>query len=218
MATHSSTLAWKIPQTEEPDGLQSMGSLRVRHDFTSLTSLISYFTTGEENGNPLQYSCNPTDCSTLPFPVLHYLLELTQTHVHWVSDTSNHLTLCRPLLLLPSIFPSIRVFRKSQLFTSGGQSIGVSASVLPKNIQDWFPLGLTGWISWQPKGLSMCLIQCDPLGPDMRHFWCAQFQNRETENDEYNLLSFLIKSQTGSWLWLRSWTPLFPNRDLKRKK
>ena len=49
---------------------------------------------------------------------------------------SNHLILCRPLLLPPSIFPSIRVFSKNQFFTSGGQSIGVSASVLPMDIQD----------------------------------------------------------------------------------
>jgi len=51
---------------------------------------------------------------------------------------SNHLILCRPLLLLPSIYPSIGFFQMSQLFTSGGQSIGVSAStsVLPMNIQD----------------------------------------------------------------------------------
>ena len=51
---------------------------------------------------------------------------------------SNHLILCRPLLLLPSIFPSIRVFPVSQLFASGGQTIGVSASasVLPMNTQD----------------------------------------------------------------------------------
>ena len=68
---------------------------------------------------------------------------------------SNHLILCRPLLL-PSIFPSIRVFPVTQFFASGGQSIGVSASasVLPVNIQDWFPLGLTSWISSQSKGLS----------------------------------------------------------------
>ena len=54
---------------------------------------------------------------------------------------SNHLILCRPLLLLPSIFPSIRVFQMSQFFASGGQSIGVShsASVLPMNIQNRFP-------------------------------------------------------------------------------
>ena len=67
---------------------------------------------------------------------------------------SNHLILCHPLLLL-SICPSIRVFPMSQLFTSSGQSIGVSApaSVLPMNIQDWFPLRLTGLISLQSKGL-----------------------------------------------------------------
>ena len=54
---------------------------------------------------------------------------------------SNHLILCHPLLILPSIFPSIRVFPMSQLFASGGQSIGVSASasVLPMNTQDWSP-------------------------------------------------------------------------------
>ena len=65
---------------------------------------------------------------------------------------SNHLTLCHPLLLLPSIFPSIRVFSNE----SGGQNIGVSAStsVLPMNSQDWFPLGLTSFISLQSKGLS----------------------------------------------------------------
>ena len=64
---------------------------------------------------------------------------------------SNHLTLCRPLLLWPSVIPSISVF-----FTSGGQSIGVSssASVLPMNIQDWSPLKWTGWISLESKGVS----------------------------------------------------------------
>ena len=68
---------------------------------------------------------------------------------------SNHLTLCRPLLLLPSIFPSIRIFQMNQLFASGGQSTGVSAStsVLPMNTQDWSPLGWTGWISLQSKRL-----------------------------------------------------------------
>ena len=69
---------------------------------------------------------------------------------------SNHLIFCHPLLLLPTIFPSIRVFSVSQFFTSGGQSIGVSVSisVFPMNTRDWFPLGLSGWISLQSKGLS----------------------------------------------------------------
>jgi len=62
---------------------------------------------------------------------------------------SNHLILCHPLLLLPSFFPSIRVLSNA----SGGQSIGVSASVsvLPMNIQEWFPLGWTNWISCNPR-------------------------------------------------------------------
>ena len=53
--------------------------------------------------------CNPMNCSTSVFPVLHHLPEFAQTQVHWVSD-AIHLILCHPLLLLPSIFPSIRVF------------------------------------------------------------------------------------------------------------
>ena len=69
---------------------------------------------------------------------------------------SNHLILCHPLLLLPSVFPSISVFSSESAVASGGQSIGAStsASGLPMNIQGWFPLGLTGLISLQSKGLS----------------------------------------------------------------
>ena len=68
---------------------------------------------------------------------------------------SNHLILCCPLLLLPSI-PVSGSFPMSQFFTSGRQSIGVSASasVFPVNIQNWFPLGWTGWISLQSKRFS----------------------------------------------------------------
>ena len=68
--------------------------------------------------------------------------------------TSNHFILCRPLLLLPQSFPASGSFPMSQLFALGSQSIGGSASVLPMHIQDWFPLGLTGLISLQSKGLS----------------------------------------------------------------
>ena len=62
MASHSSALGWKIPWTEEPGRLQSMGSLRVIHDFT-FTFTFSLSCTGEGNGNPLQCSCleNPRD-------------------------------------------------------------------------------------------------------------------------------------------------------------
>ena len=69
---------------------------------------------------------------------------------------SNHLILCRP-----QSFPASGSFPVSQLFASGGQSIGASppASVLPINIQDWFPLELTGLISLQSKGFSRSLLQ-----------------------------------------------------------
>ena len=96
------------------------------------------------------------DCSTLGFPVLHYLPEFAQTHVHWIGDTIQPSHSLSPLLLLPSIFPSNMVFSMSRLFSSSGQSIGTSAwaLVLPMNIQGWFPLGLTGLISLYSKGLS----------------------------------------------------------------
>ena len=79
--------------------------------------------------------CDPMDCSTPGLPVHHQLLEPTQAHVYCISDRS---------------------FPVNQFFASGGQSIGVSASasVLPMNIQDWFPLSGTGWISLPSKGLS----------------------------------------------------------------
>ena len=68
----------------------------------------------------------------------------------------SHVPLCHPLFLLPAILPSINYFPMIWLFTLGGQSTGVSASasVLSMNIQDWFPLGLTGLISSQSKEFS----------------------------------------------------------------
>ena len=72
------------------------------------------------------------------------------------SMLSNHLILCRPPSPFAFNLSQHQSFPKSWLFASGGQSIGdsISASVLPMNIQGWFPLGLTGLISLQPKGLS----------------------------------------------------------------
>ena len=101
--------------------------------------------------------CDPMGCSTSGFPVLHHLPEFAQTHVHGVVMPSNHLILCHPVLLLPSVFPRIKVFsNKSALQIRWPKFIGAlaSASVLPMNIQGWFPLGLTGLISLQSKGLS----------------------------------------------------------------
>ena len=101
--------------------------------------------------------CNPMNCSMPGLPVHHQLPESTQTHVHWVGWC--HPTISSsviPFSFCPQSFPASGSFPMSQLFTSGGQSIGVSAlaSILPMNIQDWFPLGWTGWISLQSEELS----------------------------------------------------------------
>ena len=70
---------------------------------------------------------------------------------------SNHLILCRPLLYLPSILPSINIFSNESVVASGGQSIKASASpsALPMNIQGWFPFWLTGLIFLLSKGISV---------------------------------------------------------------
>ena len=96
--------------------------------------------------------CDPMDCSTPGFPVHHQLQSLLKLMSMELVVAFSQLFLCCSLLLLPSIFPSIRVFSKeSQFFALGGQSIGASTSAV--NIQDWFPLGLTGLIL-KSKGLS----------------------------------------------------------------
>ena len=97
------------------------------------------------------------ECSIPGLPVHHQLLEFTQTHVHRVNEAiqPSHSPVTRFSSCL-QFFPASRSFQTSQFFPSGSQSIGVSAStsVLPINIQDWFPLGWAGWISLQSKGLS----------------------------------------------------------------
>ena len=97
--------------------------------------------------------CNPMDCSTPGFPNSQNLLKLMS--IQSVMP-SKHLILCHPLLLLPSIFPSIRVFSKESVLRFRWPKYWSfsSASVLPMHIQDWFPLGWTGWISLLSTGLS----------------------------------------------------------------
>ena len=100
--------------------------------------------------------CHPINYSTPGFPVLHHLPKFAQTHVHWVGDTiqPSH-PLSPPSPPAYNLSQHQGLFPVSCLFTSGGQSIGVSASasVLPMNIQGWFSLGLTGLISLLSKGL-----------------------------------------------------------------
>ena len=101
--------------------------------------------------------CDPMDCSTPDLPVHHQLLEFTQIHAHWVSDAiqPSH----------PLLSPSPPTFNLSQhqgifKWVSSSQQVAkvlefqLQISVLPKNTQDWFPLGWTGWIFLQSKVLS----------------------------------------------------------------
>ena len=119
---------------------------------------------------PLQFSsliqlcptlCNPMDCCSIcGLPVHHQLPELTQTHVHWVSDAIQpSYPLLSPVPFSSSCFQSFPAsvsFPMSQFFTSGARSIRISASasIVPMNIQDRDPLGWTGWISLQSTGFS----------------------------------------------------------------
>ena len=100
--------------------------------------------------------CDPMDCSSPGIPVHHQLLELTQTHVHRVCDAIQPSHPVIPFSSCPQSFPASGSFPMSQLFTSDGQRSGASASAVvpPMNIQDWFPLGLTGLISLQSRGAS----------------------------------------------------------------
>ena len=102
--------------------------------------------------------CDPMNRSTPGLPVHHQLLEFTQTHVHRVSDAiqPSISSSAVPFSSCPQSLPASESFPMRQHFAWGGQSteVSASASVLPMNIQDWFPLGWTGWISLLSKGLS----------------------------------------------------------------
>ena len=116
-----------------------------------------YQVTSVHSLNSVQLFRTPwTTYSTPSFPAHHQLPEFAQAHVHRVGDVIQPSHLVVPFSSCLQSFPASGSFPMSQLFASGGQSTGVSASasVLPMNTQDWSPLGCTGWISLQSKGLS----------------------------------------------------------------
>ena len=124
--------------------------------FSSMSFMISSFTCCYSVAQLHPTLCNPMVCSTPGFPVLHQLQELAQTHVHWVSDAVQ---LSHPLLSPspPALNLSrIRVFSNKLALHIRWLKIliRVSASVLPVNIQGWFPLWLAGVISLMFKGVS----------------------------------------------------------------
>ena len=104
---------------------------------------------------------DPVDCSIPGIPVLYHFSEFAHTHIHWVSDATTISSSVVPFSSCLQSFPASRSFLMSQFFTSSGQCIGASASasVLLIYIQDGFPLGLTGLISLQCKGLCKNLLQ-----------------------------------------------------------
>ena len=137
MATHSSILVWRILRTEKPGRLQSMGSQSWTQSVQSLNPVRLFVTPWTEARQAF-----------LSFTISWSLLKLMS--IESVMP-SNHLILSCPLLLLPSIFPSISVFsNESVLHIRWPKYCSFSFSISPSNE----PLGFTGWISLQSKGLS----------------------------------------------------------------
>jgi len=116
---------------------------------------------------------------------------------------SRHLILCRPLPLLPPIPPSIRVFSNESTRLRGGQSTGVSAlaSFLPKDTQDWSPLGWTGWISLQSKGLSR--VFSNTTVQKQRHY----FANKGLSSQGYGFSSGHV------WMWELDYKESWPLKN-----
>ena len=162
MATHSSILAWKIPWTEGAWKATIHGVAKSWTWLSNWTTIATSKKVVEELGAKasVQFSsvaqlcltlCDPMDCSTPGLPGA-YLNSCPLSQ--WCHPTISFSVL--PFSSCLQSFPASGSFQMSQLFASGGQSIGVSASasVLPMNIQDWYPLGWTGWISLPSKGFS----------------------------------------------------------------
>ena len=124
--------------------------------------------------------CDPMNCSMPGLPVLHYLHEFAQTHVHWVGDVIQPSHPLSPLLLFPSVFPSISVFSKELTLSSRWLKSGVLALalVLLKDIHGWLPLGLTGLIFLLSKWLSphSCLI-FEPITDSSKWFFTYKVKN-----------------------------------------
>ena len=188
MATHSNILAWRIPWTKEPGGLQATGLQRIGHDWANKQSTSSNKLDCKE-GWALRNWCfkivvleKPLES---PFVLQAYSVQfscLVMSNSLWPHESQHSRPPCPsptprvypnscpssqwchsaisssvvPFSSCPQSLPASESFPVSQLFTSGGQSIGVlaPASFLPMNIQDWSPLEWTGWISLQYKGLS----------------------------------------------------------------
>ena len=126
--------------------------------------------------------CDPMACSTPGFPVLHHLPELAETHPIKSVMPSNHLILCLPLLLLPSVFPSIKIFSsKLALHIRWSKHWSFSFSISPPmNIQGWFPCSPRDSQESSPapqfeniNSLALSLL-CGPTLTSIRVYWKNQ--------------------------------------------
>ena len=153
--------------------------------------------------------CDPMDCSTSGSSVLHCLLEFAQIHIYWI--WCCHWSWCCYLTtsLLAGLFsfclqsfPASGSFPMSWLFTLGGQSIGALASIslLPMNIQNWFPLGLTDLISLQSKGLSKLSSILTSQYTKIISTWIKEL------NVIAKVIKLFLKNWTKiSWSWIWKW-------------
>ena len=145
-----------VPQTSGPYFLTTRTLQRsLSHKYVKLGCPISAVVF-------IQFSCSVMSDSLRPHGMQHTRLPCPSPTPGACSNSCPLSQWCHPTIS-SSVFPFSSClqsfllsgsFPMSQFFTWGGQNIGASASVLPMNIQDWFPLGLTGWISFQSKGLS----------------------------------------------------------------
>ena len=139
--------------------------------------------------------CDPMDCTMPGFPVHHHLLELLKLMSvdPWCHPTISSSAI--PFSSCLQSFPASGSFPMSQFFPSGGQNIGASASVLPMNIQDWFPLGLTGLISLLSKGLSKIFSNTTI---QKHQFFSSQLSSESAQTG----FKFLALPHT--WVWVNS--------------
>ena len=160
MATHSSVLAWRIPGTGEPGGpvygvAQSRTWLKWLSSSSSNKSIYVVFISVQSLNRVRLFATPWIAARQASLPITNSQSSLKLTSIGLVTP-SSHLILCRPLLLLSLIPPSIRVFSNESTRRMRWPKYWSSAlaSFLPKNTQDWSPLEWTSWISLQSKGLS----------------------------------------------------------------
>ena len=156
-----------------------MGPQRVGHDW--VTDLIWLISSVQSLSHVWLFAIPWTATSQASLSITNSRRLLKLVSIVLVMP-SNHLLLCRPLLLPPSVFSASGSFPVSQFFTSSGQSLRVSASksVLPMNIQDWFLLGWTSWISLQSKGLSRVFSNTTTV--EKHQFFSAQLSSQSNSH------------------------------------